>query len=153
MTEESPAAERPIRIRPATVDDTEAIVGLLDELGYPLEPVSARALIHDLISDPVHRLLVAEDSGTVGFLNLNLRVQLHHGRPVGTIDELVVAEGRRGDGIGRELVESAVALATEVHADLVELTTRRETARRFYERCGFVATSDKMVYPLRPGAH
>ena len=47
MAEESPAAERATRIRPATVDDTEAIVGLLDELGYPLEPVSARALIHE----------------------------------------------------------------------------------------------------------
>ena len=100
-------------------------------------------------------MLVAEEDGAVaGFVNANFRTQLHHLAPVGTIDELVVDEGRRGCGIGERLVEAVLEEGRRRGADTVEVTTheRREQARAFYRRCGFEATSTKLVYSLA-GSH
>jgi ribosomal protein S18 acetylase RimI-like enzyme len=111
-------------------------------------------VLAELLRDRAHLMLVAEEGGAVvGFVNANFRPQLHHLAPVGTIDELVVDEAKRGRRIGERLVEAVVEEARKRGADTVEVTTneRRERARRFYRRCGFEATSTKLVYPLAGG--
>jgi GNAT superfamily N-acetyltransferase len=93
-------------------------------------------------------VLVAEDGGrAVGFANANLRRQLHHAAPVCTLDELVVADGRRSAGVGARLVAELERTAGERGADSFELTCnlRREDAHRFYERLGFERTSWKFA--------
>src|SRR5438270_12539529 len=87
-------------VRPATLADSDAIIRLAAHLGYPLDAPVAGPLLESLLARPDHLLLVAEAEEVVGFFNLNLRSQLHHGGAVGTIDELVVDEARRGRGIG-----------------------------------------------------
>lgn len=51
---------------------------------------------------------------------------------------------RRGDGLGTELMERAVARARERGCALVQLTSnkRRVHAHRFYERLGFTRSHD-----------
>ena len=112
-------------------------------------------MLAELLRDPAHLVLVAEDDGAVaGYVNANFRTQLHHLAPVGTIDELVVDAGRRGRRIGERLVEAVLEEGRRRGADTVEVTTheRRERARAFYRRCGFEATSTKLVYQLA-GSH
>ena len=139
-------------IRRAAETDVEAVTRLLAQLDYPLAADDVRPVLAELLADPAHVVMVAEEGGeVVGYVNANFRPQLHHLAPVGTIDELVVDEGRRGRRIGERLVEEVLEEARRRGADVVEVTThdRRERARAFYRRCGFEATSVKLVHPLR----
>ena len=139
-------------IRRAAESDVKAITRLLAQLDYPLGADEVRPVLSELLTDPAHVVLVAEEDGeVVGYVNANFRPQLHHLAPVGTIDELVVDKGRRGRRIGERLVKEVLDEARRRRADVVEVTTheRRERARAFYRRCGFEATSVKLVHQLR----
>jgi GNAT superfamily N-acetyltransferase len=138
-------------IRRARESDAWAVTALLAQLDYALEPEAVAPALAEIVADPAHLPLVAEEDGeVVGFVNANFRPQLHHLAPVGTIDELVVDADRRGRRIGERLVEAVLEEARRRGADVVEVTThnRRERARGFYRRCGFEATSVKLVHPL-----
>jgi GNAT superfamily N-acetyltransferase len=139
-------------IRRAIGSDAEAVTALLAQLEYPLDAGEVRPLLVELLADSAHVVLVAEEDGeVVGLVNAHFRPQLHHLAPVGTIDELVVDEDRRGRRIGERLVEEVLEEARRRGADVVEVTThyRRERAHAFYRRCGFEDTSIKLVHPLR----
>jgi GNAT superfamily N-acetyltransferase len=138
-------------IRRARESDARAVTALLAQLDYTFEAESVAPALAGVVADPAHVALVAEEDGeVVGFVNANFRPQLHHLAPVGTIDELVVESDRRGGRIGEGLVEAVLEEARRRGADVVEVTThnRRERARDFYRRCGFEATSVKLVRPL-----
>jgi GNAT superfamily N-acetyltransferase len=139
-------------IRPAVEGDAEAVTALLAQLDYPFGADDVRPVLAKLLADPAHVVLVAEeDEEIVGFVNTHFRPQLHHLAAVGTIDELVVDEDWRGRRIGERLVEEVLEEGRRRGADVMEVTThnRRERARAFYRRCGFEATSVKLVHPLR----
>ena len=139
-------------IRRVRESDARAVTALLAQLDYPLEAEMVAPVLAEVVADPAHLALVAEEDGEiVGFVNANFRPQLHHLAPVGTIDELVVEAGRRGRRIGERLVEAVLGEARRRGADVVEVMTheRRERARAFYRGCGFEATSIKLVHPLR----
>jgi len=137
-----------LTIRRATSGDAAAIGGLLGELGYELGRPRLEGALGALLADPAHVILVAEtESGVTGFANANLRLQLHHAAYVCTLDELVVAGGRRGEGVGARLVRELEQVARSRGADSLELTcnARRGDAHRFYEREGFARTSVKFA--------
>lgn len=55
------------------------------------------------------------------------------------IEDVVVDEAIRGKGIGKKLTDHMLAEARSAGAEIVDLTTRSEDARRFYiEKCGFI---------------
>ena len=56
------------------------------------------------------------------------------------IEDVVVDEDSRGQGIGERLVQAAIERAKTAGAITVDLTSRpsREAANRLYRRCGFV---------------
>jgi ribosomal protein S18 acetylase RimI-like enzyme len=55
------------------------------------------------------------------------------------LEELYVVPARRGEGIGRALLESTLATAREAGADRIDLTTAEadRAARALYESAGF----------------
>jgi ribosomal protein S18 acetylase RimI-like enzyme len=57
------------------------------------------------------------------------------------IEDVVVDEDARGRGVGAALNQVAIALADELGARTIDLTSRpsREAANRLYQRLGFVA--------------
>jgi (aminoalkyl)phosphonate N-acetyltransferase len=139
-------------IRPALEGDAAAVTALLAQLDYPFGVDAVRPVLAELLADSAHVVLLAEEDGqVVGLVNAHFRPQLHHLAPVGTIDELVVDEDRRGLGIGERLVERVLEEARRRGADVVEVSThnRRERARAFYRRCGFEDLSVKLVHQLR----
>ena len=139
-------------IRRARKSDADAVTALLAQLDYPFGTDVVGPVLAEVLADPAHVVLVAEeDEEVVGFVNAHFRPQLHHLAPVGTIDELVVDRDRRRRRIGERLVEEVLEEGRRRGADVVEVTThnRRERARAFYRRCGFEATSIKLVHPLR----
>jgi GNAT superfamily N-acetyltransferase len=142
-------------IRRARESDADAVTALLAQLDYPFEREAVRPALAEVLADPAHVALVADEDGeVVGFVNAHFRLQLHHLAPVGTIDELVVERERRGRRIGERLVGEVLEEARRRGADVMEVSThnRRERARAFYRRCGFEATSIKLVHPLRGAA-
>ncbi len=145
-------------IRTATHADIPTILGLVQQMGYPLDAEIRTPVAAQLLADPCHSILVAEDGATptkvIGFIDVNIRRQLHHRQPVATIDELCVDGSCRGQGIGAKLLDAAVEAARTAGAEILELTSnkRRTEAIAFYQRRGFHITSEKLIYPLIEGA-
>jgi GNAT superfamily N-acetyltransferase len=83
-------------------------------------------------------------------LALHRFTALHDDADVAMIMALVVAARARGRGIGRELVDAAVATARDWGSTRLLVTThvRRADAHAFYERLGFEHTGRRYVLTL-----
>ena len=103
--------------------------------------------------DPNQLLAVAERDGQiVGILQLSFipgltRSGMWRGQIEGV---LVVAAAERGGGIGRAMIEWAIAQSRRRGCGLVQLTSdkRRAGAHAFYEALGFQATHEGYKLPL-----
>lgn len=109
-------------------------------------PPPAREALEEIVASPATMLFVARAEGRiVGSLTLALfRI------PTGLrawIEDVVVDDAVRGNGVGAALNEAALAHARAVGARTVDLTSRpsREAANRLYQRLGFTER-DTNVY-------
>ena len=139
-----------VTIRRARRDDVETIVTMLadDALGGPRErlenplPATYFAAFDRVERDPNLTLVVAEGEGgaVIGCLQLCILPGLSsQGASRGLIEDVRVASHCRGQRIGEQLVQWALAEARQRGCKLVELLTHqtRVDAQRFYERLGF----------------
>ncbi len=132
-----------------TDEVVEAFARLLPQLSSSAPPLD-RAALEQLVGAEATMVLVARSAGRItGTLSLVVfRI------PTGVrawIEDVIVDEAARGQGVGRTLTEEAVRLAAAAGARTVNLTTRpaREAAGRMYERVGFHARSTRVYrYPL-----
>ena len=129
----------------ATSDLLAAVSRLLPQLSSSAAPPT-QAQLEEIVDSPATQLLVARiDGEVVGALTLVVfRI------PSGVrawIEDVVVDEDTRGQGVGEALNREALRLAAEQGAKTVELTSRpsREAANRLYQRLGFKAR-DTNVY-------
>jgi GNAT superfamily N-acetyltransferase len=144
-----------LTFRDATADDVPAIVAMYadDALGASREsptdplPDSYWRAFAEIDSDPRQRLVVGEDEAAdgevVATLQLSYLPQLSHGGvELAQVESVRVASQRRGAGIGRALMQWAIAAAQERGCAVVQLTTnlQRADAHRFYESLGFTAS-------------
>ncbi|AUC56687.1 GNAT family N-acetyltransferase (plasmid) [Sagittula sp. P11] len=136
-----------LTIRPATRTDLPALIALYadDGLGKNRDGgavddayLSAFAAID---RDPNHILAVGEEGGEiVATLLLSFLPGLsRHGAWRAQIEAMRVSSARRGQGLGRMMLDWAVAEAQSRNCRLVQLTSdrQRDDAHRFYERAGF----------------
>lgn len=146
-----------MHIRDALRQDVPAIVGLLaqDDLGSQREiadeplPDGYWSTFEAIDSDANNRLAVAEDDdgNIVATLQLTFLPYLtFQGGWRAQIEAVRVASRHRGQGLGRQMFEWAVAEARIRGCHLIQLTTNkeREDAHRFYESLGFQATHEGM---------
>jgi ribosomal protein S18 acetylase RimI-like enzyme len=134
-------------LREVTDEDARAINRLLPQLSKSAPPLDAAALQQTATWNG-NSLLVARAAGEiVGMLTLvmfpiptGLRVR---------IEDVVVDESARGQGVGTALSREAIRLAKAAGARTIDLTSRpsRESANRLYERLGF-RLRDTRVYRL-----
>lgn len=121
--------------------------------GAPL-PASYAAAFDEIDADPRCELVVAEEDGAVvGTMQLITLTHLSfRGARVLQLENVHVAAGRRSRGIGRRMLEWAIARARAQGCARVQLTTNklRKDAHRFYERLGFVASHEGMKLSLIP---
>lgn len=153
-------------IRDAQRSDVAAIVRLLadDFLGeqreMPEQPLAENyySAFEAIREDPNNELLIAElGSEIVGVMQLTFMPSLTYGGAWrAQIEGVRVAATCRRKGIGKQLVQSAVARSRERQCRLLQLTTdkSRPDARAFYERMGFRPSHDGMKMDLmdRDGA-
>jgi ribosomal protein S18 acetylase RimI-like enzyme len=129
-----------------TDEAVEAFGQLIPQLSRSAKPLDATTLAR-LVSSPAVTVLIARDNGRriIGSLTLAM-----FPTPTGLrawIEDVVVDESARGQGVGGVLTQAALQLAREAGARTVDLTTRpsRQAAGRLYEREGF-QQRDTRVY-------
>ncbi|WP_026792737.1 GNAT family N-acetyltransferase [Pleomorphomonas oryzae] len=149
-----------IEIRVATREDLPAIVGLLadDDLGSTRE--DPRIPLHqgyvaafDAISSDENQLLIVADDGraVVGCLQITFIPGLSRmGQWRALFESVRVARARRGVGIGRTMLEWAIAECRARGCGFAQLTTdkSRTRAHAFYARLGFEASHEGMKLKL-----
>jgi ribosomal protein S18 acetylase RimI-like enzyme len=120
-----------------TDEDLAAVNRLIPQLSRSAPPLSADAL-KQIVSWDGNYLLIARDGDrVVGMLTL-----VTFPIPTGLrawIEDVVVDEAARGQGVGAALTQEAVRRGRAVGARTVDLTSRptRQAANRLYERLGF----------------
>ena len=127
-------------------DEVVAAFGrLLPQLSSGAAPLDAAAVAALVASDALTVLVARVGGRIVGTLTL-VMFALPTGRRA-RIEDVVVDDSARGQGVGAELTVQALALAKAAGARTVDLTSRpsREAANRLYERAGF-RLRDSNVY-------
>jgi ribosomal protein S18 acetylase RimI-like enzyme len=127
-------------IRQMQADDIAAVAGLTSELGYPASESEIKRR-YDFIKDRWDsRLLVAQhgERAVVGWIHVQATYLLE-ADPRAEIWGLVVADGVRGTGAGRALVEAAENWAVRLGLDVIAVRSNviRDHARGFYEHLGY----------------
>ena len=121
------------RVTPALVDGLQR---LLPQLSAAPAPDAAR--IEELVGSASSTVVVAHTDGELlGVLVLAVFPTLTGRRA--WIEDVVVDESARGQGVGAALVREALRLAADAGVRSVELTSRpsRAAANRLYQRLGF----------------
>jgi glucosamine-phosphate N-acetyltransferase len=134
-----------ILVRFAKPEDWPAVAGLLVELG--------RGVAEGTADDPTHEmqfaghlrrlevvsLVAARSDGVVGVLDMEYHQRLGDHRPQARVNDVVVTESARGEGVGKLLLGRAEELARKRGCFRMSLVTAgwREETHRFYERLGW----------------
>ena len=139
-----------ITLRLARAGDLASVHALIEELGYTgIEPEAFARGYTAVLADSAQCIWLAEVRGVVvGLLSLSTRPQIRLAGPITTVDELVVAQGVRGAGVGKELIELAKREARRAGARRLELLTARgrpSYARQFYVRNGFAEVDSAVM--------
>jgi len=136
----------PVTIRHAGPGDEPAVVELVQELAvvadYPT-PIDEHYVRHYLAS-PVSDLLLAVDEGApVGLLSYAIVPGLFHAADSGIIEALVVAEGRRSEGIGRQLLTAGVRKLEEAGCAEISISVEadNDAAQKLYLDAGLTEAS------------
>ena len=133
--------------RPADAGDLAAVVGLIDVMGGHDDVRDAPDVpwvFGAVLQDPDIRSVVALSSGdVVGYVEIHARPAMLRGRREAWVAVLAVAEEQRNAGIGAALLAAADRAAARLGCDqlVLETSTWREDAHRFYEREGFADLS------------
>ncbi len=121
------------------IDDElmEAMRSLMHQLNPRITPPDAVQIEKIIRSEATHFFMVRKDEKWAGSLSLVI-YDIPTGRKA-YIEDVVVDNAFRGQGIGRALMEKAIDKAREAMAKTVSLTSRpsRKAANRLYQKLGF----------------
>ena len=121
----------------ATEELRDAIHRLLPQLTAARTPPTLQQLT-DVVSGQTLLVARGDDGGIVGCATLVL-YRVSSGLK-GRIEDVIVDESARGQGVGEALVREGMRLANEAGVLMLELTSMpyRQSANRLYRRLGFV---------------
>ena len=141
-------------VRQATEEDIGRILELYRQLAITtsqaelLQSPSAddyRRVFAEISNYTGCELLVAEEQGEIiGTIVLLIVPNLsHRASPWALVENMVVDEGHRRQGVGKLLMDYAIARAKEAGCYRIVLTSdkRRGDAHKFYQSLGFEASS------------
>jgi N-acetylglutamate synthase-like GNAT family acetyltransferase len=140
-----------VNTRVANESDVQAAFKLMTELGYPgLSYARFSETYSNLLKHPAMTVIVAEtdDGEVVGLASVSRRPQLRLTGELITIDELVVSDRARGQGVGGALLNRVKVIAQTARARRLELETNREREsyrRAFYVKNGFTEADSAVM--------
>jgi GNAT superfamily N-acetyltransferase len=166
-------SEQPaIAIREAMLSDYARLASLSDEV-HALHAAAhptifrqvergkslAKGWFDELLSNDATTIQIAEVEGIIaGFAIVEVvdapPVEILVPARTAFVQSMVVTETRRGQGIGRALIEAAKVWSRAKGATALELTVWEfnQPARTFYERLGFTSLHRTMIVELQAGA-
>jgi ribosomal protein S18 acetylase RimI-like enzyme len=117
---------------------TDALTTLVPQLSTSNPPPSLAEVVAMLASDAITQFVARDDTGAIiGVATLAVF-------PIPTarrawIEDVIVDESARGQGVGEALTQAMIDAARGLGCKTVELTSRpsREAANRLYRRIGF----------------
>ncbi len=141
----NPTSLDPITIRHASGKDLPALLRLYGQLGMDdgqvLDPVTAGMIMRRMDRYPDYHIFLAERDGeTVGTFALLVMDNLGHcGAPSAVIEDVVVDQRFRGQGIGHGMMDFACRLCRDKGCYKMTLSSNqhRNAAHHFYESLGF----------------
>ncbi|GLZ14164.1 hypothetical protein Acsp04_43990 [Actinomadura sp. NBRC 104425] len=140
-------------VRKARPEDAAQVASLLAELGYPDNDVDdVRRRLAAWARETAGVVFVAEaDAQVVGAVAVAAFPYLERRGRCGRIVALVVAADRRGQGIGRRLVEAAEEAAGSLGCVTMEVTSARTRteSHAFYRNIGYQEWSDRSARYLK----
>ena len=106
--------------------------------------------LRNLADEHIFSLLAMDAGAALGFLSLHIQFLLHHAGMAAEIQEIVVSEAHRGQGIGEKLFLRARQIAAERGCVLLEVCCNQSRAHshQFYLRQGMKNTHYKFTMPL-----
>jgi GNAT superfamily N-acetyltransferase len=134
-----------VHVRQATAADLPSVLALYAQPamdnGQVLAIEEAEQLLAQFSHYPNYRLFVACDAGRVvgTFALLVMHNLAHQGTPSAIVEDVVVSDAHQSQGIGRDMMHHAMALAREAGCYKLVLSSnqKRERAHAFYESLGF----------------
>jgi ribosomal protein S18 acetylase RimI-like enzyme len=127
-----------------TSEAVEAFGRLLPQLSRSAQP-PGQAELDAIVSCPANTVLIARSAGVITGTMTLVMFPLPTGLRA-WIEDVVVDQSARGQGIGEAMTREALRLAREAGARTVDLTSRaaREAAGRLYERVGFTIRDSRL---------
>jgi GNAT superfamily N-acetyltransferase len=144
-----------LTIRAAELADTEALAGLITQLGYETRGSEMKMRLETIERDARYRTFVAVNAGKIcGMIGTVCFYGYEHNNPGGRIIALVVREDVRGRDVGRRLIVAAENDFAQRGITRVAVNTRftRKKAHAFYEKAGYTANGFRFVKDLPGGA-
>ena len=150
------------QLRSAAADDVPSLVALMTEFyaeaDYPLPQEPATRAFHKLIAEPQWGgiWMAAEATSPVGYIVLTFSFSMEYGGVRGFVDDLYVQPQARGRGIGAALLSTvrSVCVLRGVRNLQVEIGSENGTARRLYQRAGYVERGHLLLsLPLAAPVH
>jgi ribosomal protein S18 acetylase RimI-like enzyme len=147
-----------VSIRHAGPGDEAAIVRLVKEMAAGEEddsPVDEHYVRHFLASPVSGALLAWDVKEAVGVLSYCMTPGLFHAADSGLIELLVVTGARRGEGIGRALVDTALHVFREAGCAEASVSTgeANDPAQHVYREAGLTETSLLLEKHFPAGEH
>jgi aminoglycoside 6'-N-acetyltransferase I len=144
-----------VKIRSATQQDAPSAARLMAQLAEQtrgnIDP-GVENRLRVMIELPQYAVFVAEDEEgkAVGLLSASQRWTLWHTGPCALIEELVVDEAARRQGVGRALIGAALDWARGQGCSEVEVSTDHDNtdAQAFYRQLGFDSEALLLEYEL-----
>jgi len=133
-----------VHIRPAVSTDMKAVHRLIHELAtYERAPEEHSCTVEQLIIDgfsehPAFECWVAEiDDNVVGMMLFYVKYSTWKGKCI-FLDDIIVTENARGNGVGRILLNQLILIARDrkMHRLEWQVLNWNEPAIRFYEKFG-----------------
>jgi ribosomal protein S18 acetylase RimI-like enzyme len=128
-------------VREAKNSDAAMIVQLIGELaatGGEHSPIT-EAYVAKYLASPVSRILLAEVQGQIaGLLSYSLRPDLYHAGDSCLVEELIVSEMFRGQGIGSALLMALMTRLEAAGCAEVSVSTMPDNVQaiHFYQKHG-----------------
>lgn len=131
-----------LEIRICKQDDFPSIFKLLKTLwvDFDLNFEHLQTVYFKAIQSENQKLIVGTIKGQiVGFCSLTIKNNLWLAGKLGHVDEIVVDESFRGQGIGKKLMERITEIAKENSCKRIELDSafHRKNAHGFYKSIGY----------------
>jgi ribosomal protein S18 acetylase RimI-like enzyme len=125
------------QVTEATEELVEMIRALLPQLSEARTPPTLEQL-REVVSTQTLLVARTDDGGVAGVLTF-VRYRVSSGIK-GRLEDVIVDESARGQGVGEALVREGMRRANEAGVLMLELTSMpyRQSANRLYKRLGFV---------------